>query len=904
MARQDVAFLAFNRGLVSRLGLARIDIKRIALSADTYNNFMPRVLGAMSLRTGLGYLGSTLNNLRTGFLPFIFSTSDKAKIELTNLNMRVWVNDAVITRSAVSTTITNGTFTTDLSGWSDNDEAGAASIWAAPGYMELLGTGTNAAMRTQQVVVAGANIGVEHGLHIIIARGPVALRVGSTSGGDEYITETLLDTGEHSLAVTPTGDFYVRFQSRLDRIVWVDSIAIEASGAMVVATPWAESKLHLIRSAPSGDIIFCAAEGVQQYKIERRATRSWSVVKYEAEKGPFRNPNTGPTTLTPSVLSGNGTLTASIATFRSGHVGALFYVESTGQTVTRSAAALNDATASILVEGVGTDRSFTIVISGMTGGGRTVILQRSFDDATWSAVSGKSWTIDTTEGYTDGLDNQSVYYRLLLSVVGAAGTTTLTLSIATGSIRGVGRVTAYTSATVVSIEVMEAFGATAASLQWSEGKWSDYRGWPSSVAIYEGRMGWFGKDSAALSISDDYYNYDDQQEGDSGVILRSIGSGPVDTINWALPLTRLILGGQGAEHSCRSNSFEEPLTPTNTNIKRTSGQGSAAVEVVEVDGTGIYVQRGGIRVYMLEFSGEKLDYISTHLSALFPEIGKPGITHIAVQRQPDTRIHFVRSDGTVAILIFDKLENVTCWVTADSTGAGGLIEDVVVLPGDDGEDEDHVYYTVARTINGATVRYVERWAFQDECLGDADLCMLGDSYITYSGAATNTISAPHLAGQQVVVWADGADIGHDADDNLIYTLDGSGNATLNGGLMVSNYVVGLPYMARWKSGKLGQLQSQIGVTLKADKTISMLGIILANTHHKGIKFGRDFDNLDDLPGTYKGAVIDADTVFDEHDQPFMPFPGTYDVNSRLCLQAMAPRPCTILAAVTKVDAHD
>ena len=35
------------------------------------------------------------------------------------------------------------------------------------------------------------------------------------------------------------------------------------------------------------------------------------------------------------------------------------------------------------------------------------------------------------------------------------------------------------------------------------------------------------------------------------------------------------------------------------------------------------------------------------MPAIVPRIGYPGIVRAAVQRQPDTRIHFVRSDGTV-----------------------------------------------------------------------------------------------------------------------------------------------------------------------------------------------------------------------------------------------------------------
>ena len=64
MARENTALVAFNRGRVSQLALARTDIKRIALSAETMTNWVPRVLGSMSLRAGLGYLGSDLKTLR------------------------------------------------------------------------------------------------------------------------------------------------------------------------------------------------------------------------------------------------------------------------------------------------------------------------------------------------------------------------------------------------------------------------------------------------------------------------------------------------------------------------------------------------------------------------------------------------------------------------------------------------------------------------------------------------------------------------------------------------------------------------------------------------------------------------------------------------------------------------
>ena len=93
MPRQNTHFLAFNRGLISSLGLARVDLKRTALSAEVMTNWMPRTLGSMMLRPGLQYLGTTRSNARAVYLPFIKATDDKALVELTASTMRVWVDD-------------------------------------------------------------------------------------------------------------------------------------------------------------------------------------------------------------------------------------------------------------------------------------------------------------------------------------------------------------------------------------------------------------------------------------------------------------------------------------------------------------------------------------------------------------------------------------------------------------------------------------------------------------------------------------------------------------------------------------------------------------------------------------------------------------------------------------------
>src|SRR6187455_2133860 len=111
------------------------------MSAEEQCNWISRTLGPMSVRPGFGYLGATKSNAAARFLPFVFSTDDTALVELTDSVMRVWVDDALITRPSVSTAITNGTFTTDLSSWTDVDEVGGTSVWRTGGYMALTGDG-------------------------------------------------------------------------------------------------------------------------------------------------------------------------------------------------------------------------------------------------------------------------------------------------------------------------------------------------------------------------------------------------------------------------------------------------------------------------------------------------------------------------------------------------------------------------------------------------------------------------------------------------------------------------------------------------------------------------------------------------------------------------------------------
>ncbi len=885
----------------------------MALSAEIYVNWMPRTMGSMMLRPGLQHVGSTLDDARSRHIEFDFGIDDTALVELTDGKMRVRVDDQIVTRPAVSSTFYDwdtAAFVTgahtdslfpdlaDVDRWKDNDESGGISDFAAGGYMSLLGNGTASAIRDRSVAVTGANVGVEHVLSIVVTRGQAILRLGSSLGGDEYLGDRTLRQGFHSIAITPTADFFVRLSNGRD-ITALMTIG-QAAGDMVIDTPWTEANLPFVRQEQSGDVIFLACKDVAQKRIERQGAtspRSWSLVDYLPEDGPFLDLNTGPNRLKFSVLTGDGTLTAERPFFKGSNVGSLFRLTSAGQEVTKRIQAQNTFSDTIRVTGIGTGRVFSIEITGPTYTVSTVTtLQRSVGSpGDWADVL--SWTgILSPFNYSDTLDNQIIFYRIGVKTGDFTALDDLTakLTFSAGSITGVVRATAFLTSTTMSASVLTDLGkADQFTQDWSEGAWSPRRGYPSSVCLYDGRLYWAGKDNIWGSGPDLFDSFDDTVEGDARTIRKSLGAGPVDSINWLLPVLHLLVGAPAATQVAKASSFDEPLTQTKFGLKPVSGSGTAPVAAARVDTSGVFVSRDSTRVIELSYDGASYTYVPQDLTAVIPEIGLPGgFTRVAVQRHPDTRLHFVRADGTVCVLLFDKIESVTCWLKVTTDGE---VEDVVILPGETATPrEDRVYYQVKRTIGGVTKRYLEKWSLESQGQGAADTRLV-DCHVTGTGAGSAVITGlDHIEAKTVNLWGNGKDLGS-------YTV-ASGSITASEAV-TGPYAVGLDYMADWMSAKLA-VASQAGAPLDQLKIVKGIGVVLADTHAQGLKMGQDFDHLDNMPLIEKGKRVPADYIWTAYDQPMFPINGTWTTDARICLRAQSPRPCTVLGIVVGVEGHD
>lgn len=941
MADANVPLYALNRGLIDKLALARIDLSRTALSAEVQTNFMPQQLGPISARVGWEYQGSTKDNAKAYHIPFVFSQDDSAELELTDKALRVWVNDTPVSRESVSTQVFNGEFTTDLSSWSDDDDAGCTSEYDT-GRMSLLGTGNDYAKRYQNLIISPSDTGKLHTLRVVVERGPVTFKVGSVLGSADLLSETSLDQGTHSLQFLPAGtSACVQLSSSLRYAVLVGSVTMESAGAMELATPWKEADLKYLRYEVSGNVIYVACEGYPQYVIERRQYGSWSVVRYLTTDGPFGVGNSTPVTITPSALNGDITLEASSDVFSAAQEGALLRLTSTGQEVQTSFSDELQYSDHIQVTGITSGRVFAITRSGTWTG--SIKLQRSVESpGAWIDVA--TYTTNGTTNYDDDLDNQITFYRLAVNAGDwTSGTADVTLDYDAGFIDGVVQLDSVSSTKEATGHVVRSLGGTVATSDWAIGQW--YTGnYPTTTLLAEGRLWWFGRGKYNASVSDLYDSHDSEYEGDAGPISRGIGFGPVDRIHWALPLQHLIIGTSGRELALRSSNDSEVLTNANINVRGgSSSQGSYETDAVDIDGTGIFAQRSGRRVYTLDYEFEPNSYLPNELTLLVPRLCKPGIVRLVVQRQPDTRIHVILANGKVAMCLFNKAEDLTSWVLLETDG---VIEDAVVVADD---DEDKVIYIVKRTVNGATVRYRERWSLEDDsriyttryegdatteipveyedgtrvtvrdaygvklenttvsnntavlttasahCYVTPSLCKRADSFLVYDGVPTTTISGlGHLEGESVVVWADGKAQG---------TFTVSGGAVFGLAEEVELAVVGKTFRARWRSTKLAYADAQ-GTALLQLKKLSQVGVVGAYIHPQGVMYGRNFTDMYPLPLAVDGDGTQADFVYEDYDQQAVEFPGTYNTDSRLCLQVDAPYPATISGAVIEMETDD
>lgn len=773
----------------------------------------------------------------------------------------------------------------------DASTAPATATFSSPTITLTSGDTTRAVGR---VALTTSNSATETSHKITVTQRPVIVRFGTSPGAQDIWPSSVLHPGVHILTFAPGATNYYAQVTLMPYGAATCKIENAGSGDLKLTLPYSIGEIGDLRFEQSNDVVYIYHPDHETRVLERRANDSWGLRLFGAYNGPWGDENTTTVTLTAGASAGGAvTITASEAVFVAADVGRLVRMLTPGGTNDTSYTSVTTGSA-VRVSGVGANRALRVNVTYASGAVLTTELQRSEDKGvTWKRV----YLFDGTAqvAYNDGLDGEDVLYRTACTAF-TSGSARLLL-IFTGRNEGVARVTAYTSQTQVTADVLTPIADASSSLatsRWALGAWSDTAGWPAAGAIYDGRH--FVVRAASLwgSVAGDFYDFA-LGENDADAISRALSTGEHNTSVWIEGAARLAIGTVGGEIEVRASTQDEPLTPTNNGARQEANAGSSNVQAVRHGGRIIHVNRSGTRLQELSV-GDGGRLVSADLSRLHRliagEPGSAGFVQLAVQREPEPRIWGVRTDGQLVSALYAPDERVLGFARRTTATLAGEsdFESVCWIPGADGEDVGYV--VVKRTIGGATKRFIEKFA--PELWVDSEDAWRLDCAVAYSGSSATAISGlSHLNGETVYAWANGNMQGP-------FTV-ASGAITLT--TAATYAIIGLLYTGKYKSHRINAGAAK-GTALAMEKRIDRMALMLDKTAGGAVAIGPTFDDIDlRLPSHQNGDLMDSPVSLWSSDW-IVPFDGLWEQDARFVLVMDTAGPATVLACVIGVETNE
>jgi hypothetical protein len=670
-----------------------------------------------------------------------------------------------------------------------------------------------------------------------------------------------------------------------------------------ITTPYLTADLFELKKEQSADVLYITHPDYEPRKLSRFGNTLWTLTATDYQDGPFIDENADETYfITPSAITGSITLTATGTDNKPFFTGTTAGHEPSGSAETSKSQ---------------TGALFKIVQSLATGAYNTTLTNNytsnQTENTSWldcgTIAKGVTWYLTTLNTWTGTLEVQRNYtigaahgvatwetvftfqsnddrnastnaeetveaadYRCILTASGdAAETCDVYFRISDTDHVGIVEITSVTSPTVAIGTVVKTLADTTASHRWSEGAWSNYRGWPRAVTFFEDRLTFGGNlnqpDTIWLSVTGDYGNMTAGPDDDEAMLF-TLSSRQVNVIEWMVGKNNLIIGTSGAEWTLRGGT-DEPLTPSNVKAEHQSTHGSANLQATLASESVLFFQRGAKKMRELAYNWETDAYVAPDMTLLVPEVTGDGIKDMAYQKIPNSILWCVKENGELAIFVYERNELVTSWSRFITDG---LFESVAVINGD---PEDQVWISVKRTMagvnQGTAVRYIEYFSARDFGTDPCDAYFV-DSGITYDSTATTTITGlTHLEAEAVAVLADGAI---------------QSNKTVSGGEITiasaATVQAGLPFTVQMKTmplSFLGQGSSILG-------RIKRVSGVIAEYYNSG-----DFEYGKDATNTYTISVDGIGSDITDRKT----FPAGYGKKGQVFIYQLSPEPFTLVS---------
>lgn len=453
-------------------------------------------------------------------------------------------------------------------------------------------------------------------------------------------------------------------------------------------------------------------------------------------------------TITPSAISGdNVILTAIKDTFTAGMVGGYIKLSQIMPNKTVSVI-LYEQYATVYTESIYVGQTWKIITHGTWQG--EVVIEKSDDGITWDSF--RKYTAHDDNNYTEsGTVTDGCWMRAIVTMINDDSSDDSRLSVDLSRLPyvhdGNARITAISSTTQAVVSVIDDFGNTNATNDYSFSSWNSDFGYPSLACFFQDRLCLAATKQEPyaiwLSRTGDYPNFsvekvDGSVTDDSAIKLDLIVRNGYKILHM-IPSQDLVVLTSGDEFVISGDSI---ITPTKAFPKPQTMRGSSSCMPQHIGNRIVHVQRSGSTVSDLGYQYESDNYNGIDLTILATHLFKNHtLISSAYCQEPDSVLYYVREDGVLLALTIIREQNVYAWSHMVTDGLYKWIESIP-----DGNN-DNLYAIVQRTVNGSQKRYIECF---EPMTDDADAYV--DSYVIGSG---NSISLPHLIGKTVQLVGDG-----------------------------------------------------------------------------------------------------------------------------------------------------
>ena len=657
-------------------------------------------------------------------------------------------------------------------------------------------------------------------------------------------------------------------------------------------TAYLEADIFDLQFVQINDIIYIVHEDYPVRKLSRFGSTNWTLVNVAWDFPPMLDPNTSTTTIWSDQTTGMGaTLTASSSIFDANDVDGHYAITHTRDAQELKVDINGDSTSSA----VNTKGAWSLLTTGTWTA--DIQLQRRINGAAWEVIKDVTSTSDSNYALSGLEENDDAEYRIDISnhSVGAVNTEVVRFQVDSVDITGFARVTGYTSGTVVTADIIKDFeksGSGNTSTAWSEGAFSDRRGHPGAVTFFESRLIFGGTDYRKqrmwFSRFDDFENFStstpDLLATDS--LSYQLASVEQNKIKWIRARKYLLIGTEGEEYSLRG-ADGNALSPTTQPLSTIeSTEGSKGIRPTIVGDSLLFWSRDGRKLHELLFSIGEDGFGTNDVTKLAEHITDPSIKQSAYTQDPYRILWNIRTDGVLVGLVYNRSDEVTAWFTRDTDGLFESVESVY------GDPEDEVWCVVNREVNGATVRYVERFSFRKTVKDDM---LYADCGIRYSGASTTSITGlDHLEGKTVTVLADG----NVETDKVVV----SGAITLDNASTKAS--VGLAYNTEMETTKLEAPAGDGASRAKPKKTDHvLLGFQNSLGGQVGIRYnepsGEEKTTLNDVTFRDTADLMDSSPPLFTGEK-YWEMPTGHHKNPRIVYKQTQPLPCTLLYTIPKI----